>query len=101
MFSTPLTSCSIGVATVVATTLAFAPGYIAVTSIVGGATSGYCESGKRKRETPPIMTMTTERTVAKMGRSTKKRVNIGKPTQTDGYNPPYDHSPTSQIEWSG
>src|SRR5687768_13424767 len=76
MFSTPLTSCSIGVATVVATTCAFAPGYTAVTSTVGGATSGYCESGSCERETAPIMTMTSERTVAKIGRSTKKRVNI-------------------------
>ena len=36
MFSTPLTSCSIGAATVSATTLALAPGYVVVTETVGG-----------------------------------------------------------------
>ncbi len=48
MRSTPLTSCSIGVATVSATVLALAPGYVAVTWTVGGATSGYCATGSRR-----------------------------------------------------
>src|SRR5208283_2689213 len=76
MFSTPLTSCSIGVATVSATTLALAPGYAAVTEMVGGVTSGYCATGSRTRATRPTRTITTERTVAKIGRSTKKRANM-------------------------
>src|SRR5207248_11271267 len=45
MLSTPLTCCSIGAATVSATTWALAPGYDAETSTVGGAISGYCANG--------------------------------------------------------
>ena len=45
MPSTPLTSCSIGVATVAATVSASAPGYAARTTMVGGAISGYCATG--------------------------------------------------------
>ena len=48
MLSTPLTSCSIGVATVLATISAEAPGYEAVTEIEGGAISGYCATGRLK-----------------------------------------------------
>src|SRR3954471_3154554 len=77
MFSTSFTSCSIGVAAVPATTLALAPGYVAVTEIVGGATSGYWAIGSCVRATTPTMTMTIDSTVAKMGRSMKKWVNIG------------------------
>src|SRR6059058_3509160 len=49
MFSTPLTSCSIGVATVSATTWALAPGYMAETCTVGGTTSGYWAMGSLTR----------------------------------------------------
>src|SRR5262245_59526882 len=70
--STPLTSCSMGVATVSATVRALAPGYVAVTWTVGGATSGYWAMGSLSRATPPTITMTTERTEAKIGRSMKK-----------------------------
>jgi len=45
MSSTPLTSCSIGVATVSAMTSGGAPGYEACTTIVGGTTSGYWATG--------------------------------------------------------
>ena len=41
MRSTPLTSCSIGVATVSATVLALAPGYVAVTARSAGPPPGY------------------------------------------------------------
>src|SRR4029077_13846666 len=78
MFSTPLTSCSMGEATVSATTCASAPGYVAETFTVGGTTSGYCAIGSAWRATRPMITMTMERTVAKTGRSTKKRANIGR-----------------------
>src|SRR5688572_1207869 len=78
MFSTPLISCSMGVATVSAATVALAPGYSAETWMVGGATSGYCAIGSPSRATPPTMTMTTESTVAKMGRSMKKCEIIGR-----------------------
>jgi hypothetical protein len=40
MRSTPLTCCSIGAATVSATTWALAPGYVQSTWIVGGVTEG-------------------------------------------------------------
>src|SRR3954466_11358431 len=73
MRSTPLTSCSIGVATVSATILALAPGYVAVTWTVGGATSGHWAIGSFGSDTTPTITMTIDRTVAKIGRSMKKR----------------------------
>src|ERR1043166_4474910 len=72
MLSTPLTCCSIGVATVSATTLALAPGYVAVTCSVGGVTSGYCAIGSCVSATPPTMMKTIDRTLAKIGRSMKK-----------------------------
>jgi hypothetical protein len=48
MSSTPLISCSSGVATVLLMTSAEAPGYCAVTTTFGGAISGYCATGKAK-----------------------------------------------------
>src|ERR1700692_1667688 len=72
MFSTPLICCSIGVATVAATTSALAPGYCPVTLMVGGAISGYCAIGSRENDTPPRITNTIETTAAKIGRSMKK-----------------------------
>src|SRR4051812_50101374 len=79
MFSTPLISCSIGVATVSAATWALAPGYRADTWIVGGATSGYWAMGSFLRATAPTIRMTIERTVAKIGRLIKKCEIIGSP----------------------
>ncbi len=79
MFSTPFTCCSIGAATVLANTSAFAPGYTAVTRIVGGVISGYCSTGKTYNATPPITIVMMAMTLAKIGRSMKKRAN------TSGY----------------
>ena len=45
MSSTLLISCSIGVATVSDTVCAEAPGYCVVMTTVGGATSGYSDTG--------------------------------------------------------
>src|SRR6185369_15636937 len=73
MSSTPFTSCSIGVATVSAMTSGGAPGYDARTTIVGGTTSGYCATGSETYAIEPRMTVTIERTAAKIGRSMKKR----------------------------
>src|SRR5215510_9694518 len=73
MCSTPLISCSSGVATVADTTSAFAPGYDVLTTIVGGTTSGYCATGSVPYEIAPTITITIDRTVAKIGRSMKKR----------------------------
>src|ERR1043166_9214356 len=81
MFSTPLTSCSIGVATFSATSSALAPGKLAVTLIVGGTTSGYCAMGSLTSATTPTITMTIDSTLAKMGRSMKKRESMDSPFQ--------------------
>ena len=73
MFSTPLTCCSIGAATVSATTWALAPGYEQDTCTVGGVMSGYWAIGSEGIATPPASTMTIDSTAAKIGRSMKKR----------------------------
>src|SRR4051794_23871401 len=46
---------------------------------VGGVISGYCATESFVRATSPMMTSTMEMTMAKTGRSTKKRANIGTP----------------------
>src|SRR5262245_48422238 len=79
MPSTPLTCCSIGAATVSATTCALAPGYEAETSTVGGAISGYCASGSVKRAMVPPSTITIDSTDAKIGRLMKKLENNSRP----------------------
>src|SRR4029077_16754270 len=53
MPSTPLTCSSMGAATVSRTVSALAPGYWAVTSTAGGATSGYCAIGNHFNDTNP------------------------------------------------
>src|SRR6185436_4937840 len=73
MFSTPFTSCSIGVATVSAITSGGAPGYVARTTMVGGTTSGYCATGSATYAIPPRITVTIDRTAAKPGQSKKNR----------------------------
>src|SRR5215212_5837685 len=72
MSSTPLISSSSGVATVWAMTSAEAPGYVAVTLTVGGAISGYSETGRPNWAMPPTIRMMIDRTEAKIGRSMKK-----------------------------
>src|SRR4051794_22033675 len=75
MSSTPLTCCSIGAAIDSATTLASAPGYWHMTWIVGGVICGYCAIGSVKTAMPPVSVMTIDNTLAKIGRSMKKREN--------------------------
>src|SRR5712675_2445858 len=75
MPSTPLTCCSIGAATVSATTSALAPGYDADTSTVGGAMSGYCATGSVRMAIAPPSTMTMDSTEAKIGRLMKNAEN--------------------------
>src|SRR5436190_127476 len=79
MPSTPLTCCSIGAATVSATTWALAPGYDAETSTVGGVISGYCATGKFISAMAPASVTTMDSTAAKIGRSMKKRENTVQP----------------------
>src|SRR5206468_13133390 len=76
MPSTPLTCCSIGAATVSATTCALAPGYWHVTRMVGGVICGYCAIGNRPAASAPIRTMTIEMTHASTGRSMKNRASM-------------------------
>src|SRR5262245_30588900 len=79
IFSTPLTCCSMGAATVSATTWALAPGYTANTSTVGGVISGYCATGKLKTARSPARVTIMDSTEAKIGRSIKNRENTVKP----------------------
>src|ERR1700733_10462205 len=77
MFSTPLTFCSIGSPTVLTSVVALAPGYRVVTCTVGGTTFGYCDVGRLTSETSPITTKNSARTLARTGRSIKKREIMG------------------------
>src|SRR5437667_9125075 len=80
IFSTPLICCSMGAATVSATTCALAPGYEQFTCAVGGAISGYCATGRTSSATPPAITRTIDSTDAKIGWSMKNRANIREPS---------------------
>jgi len=68
MLSTPLISCSSGVATVSAMTGALAPGKLVFTDTVGGVMSGVFSTGRIGMVMPPISTMTMAMTSAKTGR---------------------------------
>ncbi len=57
-------------------TAAEAPGYTADTWTTGGAISGYCEMGSTRMEAMPASAMKSEMTIAKIGRSMKKRENM-------------------------
>src|SRR5262245_13753196 len=72
MLSTPFTSCSIGVATVSDNTWADAPGYTARILTVGGAISGYSETGSPRCTIAPAIVRMIDSTAAKIGRSMKK-----------------------------
>lgn|SRR5690606_15476440 len=69
MSSTPLMASSRGVATALATTSAFAPGYNAVTCTVGGAMSGNNVMGSVNRDINPSRVSNIETTVDKTGLS--------------------------------
>src|SRR5579863_2374175 len=51
---------------------------MAVTTTVGGTTSGYCAMGSLKSASPPMTRMTIDSTEAKIGRSMKKWANFMK-----------------------
>ena len=72
IFSTPFTSCSMGITTFSISTSGDAPGYAASIAIVGGTMSGYCDIGRDENPIAPKRIITTETTVAKIGRSMKK-----------------------------
>src|SRR4029077_13699958 len=71
MFSTPITCCSIGAATVSRTTDALAPGYEHDTWTVGGVISGYWAIGRILTAASPASRITSEMTTPKTGRSMK------------------------------
>ena len=71
MLSTPLTCCSIGVATARSMVSASAPGYIANTRTSGGAMSGNCPTGRPRMVIAPTMTIRIEMTMATIGRLMK------------------------------
>src|SRR6185436_1320087 len=72
MRSTPLTSCSIGVATEFSTASAEAPGYVAVTRMFGGARKGYCSTDRPRMTTTPSRTIRIDTTMETIGRRMKK-----------------------------
>src|SRR5258708_37074124 len=71
MPSAPLICSSNGADTVSAMTLGLAPGYVALTTTVGGTTSGYSLMGSNGTEIRPATRMTIDNTAAKIGRSMK------------------------------
>ena len=73
MFSTPLTCCSIGVATVWATTWRWRRGRCNRPGPSAGEIGGYIAIGRVKSAIPPARVITIDRTAAKIGRSMKKR----------------------------
>src|SRR5450830_365879 len=72
MLSRPLICSSRGAATVSEITRGLAPGNWARTTMRGGDTSGYSETGSWKIDSSPTSTMKIDRTMAKRGRSMKK-----------------------------
>src|SRR6185503_9227793 len=76
MFSTPESCSSMGAATVFASVSALAPGYVALIVTVGGAISGYCATGRIRELMIPASAMMIAMTVAKIGRSMKKREKL-------------------------
>src|SRR4029077_10564800 len=106
MFSRPLTCCSIGCATSSDKVFGSAPGYCAVTTIVGGVISGNCATGKSVKAMQPKSTVTTEITIAKIGRSIKKCDNFMFPSLNYGLefpsllHPNQPSSTSSQAEAS-
>src|SRR5258707_4572624 len=68
MCSTPLSCCSIGVATDCSTVIASPPTNVALIAISGGTILGYCATGRLRNETTPTITMMIAITMATIGR---------------------------------
>src|SRR4051812_342744 len=75
-FSTPLIFCSSGVATEASTSVALAPMNVVVTWTMGGTISGYWAIGSPRIATVPSSTRMIDRTIATIGRFTKKRAMV-------------------------
>src|SRR6185295_2702858 len=65
-----------GAATVEAMVSAEAPGYVVLIVTVGGAISGYCATGSENAAMVPASVMMIASTIAKTGRSMKKREKL-------------------------
>src|SRR5262245_35848492 len=76
MPSTPLMACSSGVVTAVSTVSALAPVYIPPTCTVSGATSGYWAIGIDGIANAPARMITSEQTVARIGRLMNVSTNM-------------------------
>src|SRR5690348_4139346 len=83
MPGTPLMACSSGVVTADSTVSALAPMYTADTDTDGGATSGYCAIGMFGIAMAPASTMTSEHTLARIGRLTNVSTNMIKPASQE------------------
>ena len=76
ILETPDIWSSKGAATVFARVSEFAPGNVAVTLILGGVISGYCETGEAKIATAPAITIIIEITIDNTGRKIKNLQNM-------------------------
>src|SRR6266404_7020111 len=76
MLSTPLTCCSIGVATACSRPCASAPTYVACNLISGGTMFGNCATGRAAIVTAPTITVRIEMTMATIGRFMKNFDNL-------------------------
>src|ERR1700731_4706985 len=68
-FSTPLICCSSGVMTVSAMVFGEAPGYVPLTTTVGGTISGYSLMGSDGMDSKPATEIRIASTAANIGRS--------------------------------
>src|SRR6267143_5859508 len=71
MLSTPLTCCSMGVATACSRAFASAPTYVACSLISGGTMFGNCATGSPAMVTAPTITIRMAITIATIGRLMK------------------------------
>ena len=83
MLSTPLTCCSIGVATDCSMVTASAPVNVVLRLICGGMIWGNCAIGSPTSVTAPMRTVTMAMTIATMGLRMKKAEITSTPQHLD------------------
>src|SRR5580700_8841978 len=84
MLSTPLTCCSIGVATDCSSVLASAPTYVARIWISGGTIFGNWATGSATIVTAPTITVNIAMTIATIGRLMKNLdISVGSSASLD------------------
>src|SRR5260370_1335034 len=92
MPSTPLTCCSIGAATVSATTWALAPGYWIATATAGGVIGGDCASRAERTPRPPPPLVGRDRPVDDQ----QRRVRLAD-RQPDAHEHPWRKQPDAAL----